>query len=175
MLSPRPRFPEMAQGCHDPAVPYGSAYWGAPAGHTRVVEVIGAAESDPKATSTELLGCKHHRHHCWHTRSSLQPDAGCFHDWPPFLISAFCSAPSASAVCCSGAGNSGPRDRQGGAHGPPGFRGRSTRATLMKGRRIRRFGDPYATPIFGLATGPTRRCCVTARTRPGRERLPSGT
>src|SRR5260370_40874232 len=40
---------------------------------------------DPKATSTELLGCKHHRHHCWHTRSSLRPDAGCFHDWPPFL------------------------------------------------------------------------------------------
>jgi hypothetical protein len=29
----------------DPAAPYGSAYWGAPAAHTRAVEVVGAAES----------------------------------------------------------------------------------------------------------------------------------
>ncbi len=35
----------LAQGCHDPAVPYGSAYWGAPAAHTRAREVVGAAES----------------------------------------------------------------------------------------------------------------------------------
>ena len=29
------------------SVPYGSAYWGAPAAHTRAREVVGAAESDP--------------------------------------------------------------------------------------------------------------------------------
>src|SRR5216684_58649 len=39
--------PQLAQGFPDPAVPYGSAYWGAPAAHTRAREVVGAAESDP--------------------------------------------------------------------------------------------------------------------------------
>ena len=40
--------PDVAQGCLDQAAPYGSAYWGAPAAHTRAVEVVGTAESDPK-------------------------------------------------------------------------------------------------------------------------------
>ncbi len=30
------------------SVPYGSAYWGAPAAHTRAREVVGAAESRPQ-------------------------------------------------------------------------------------------------------------------------------
>src|SRR6266436_7959340 len=38
---------QLAQGCPDPAAPLGSAYWGAPAAHTRTGEVVGAAESDP--------------------------------------------------------------------------------------------------------------------------------
>src|SRR6266436_33275 len=33
--------------CPDPAALYGSAYWGAPAAHTRAVEVVGTAESAP--------------------------------------------------------------------------------------------------------------------------------
>jgi hypothetical protein len=41
----------MAQGCLDQAAPYRSAFWGAPAAHTRAVEVVGAAESEPTATS----------------------------------------------------------------------------------------------------------------------------
>jgi hypothetical protein len=32
----------------DPAAPYGSAYWGAAAAHTRAVEVVGTAESGPR-------------------------------------------------------------------------------------------------------------------------------
>jgi hypothetical protein len=53
MLRPRP---VLAQGCLDQAAPYGSAYWGAPAAHTRAVEVIGAAESDPKRSFAPCVG-----------------------------------------------------------------------------------------------------------------------
>src|SRR5258708_144141 len=35
----------LAQGCPDPTGPKWSAYWGAPAAHTRVREAVGAAES----------------------------------------------------------------------------------------------------------------------------------
>jgi hypothetical protein len=45
------RCPVVAQGCLDQAAPYRSAFWGAPAAHTRAVEVVGAAESEPTATS----------------------------------------------------------------------------------------------------------------------------
>jgi len=41
-------MPVLAQGCPDPAAPYGSAYWGRPAAHTGAGEVVGAAKSDPK-------------------------------------------------------------------------------------------------------------------------------
>jgi hypothetical protein len=42
--------PSLAQGCPDPAAPHGSAYWGAPASHKRIGEVVGAVESDPFLT-----------------------------------------------------------------------------------------------------------------------------
>jgi hypothetical protein len=29
-------------------------------------QVSGMAHFDPKATFTELLGCKHHRYYCWY-------------------------------------------------------------------------------------------------------------
>src|SRR5260370_21737710 len=38
--------PFLAQGCLDPAAPFGSAYWGAPAAHSRARAVVGVAESD---------------------------------------------------------------------------------------------------------------------------------
>jgi len=47
LLRTKGNLPQLAQGYPDPAVPYGSAYWGAPAAHTRAREVVGAAESDP--------------------------------------------------------------------------------------------------------------------------------
>ena len=49
---------KIAQGCPDPAAPYRSAYWAAPAAHLRAVEVVGAAESDPKPSSGQVTGCK---------------------------------------------------------------------------------------------------------------------
>jgi len=47
LLRTKGNLPQLAQGYPDPADPYGSAYWGAPAAHTRAREVVGAAESDP--------------------------------------------------------------------------------------------------------------------------------
>ncbi len=44
------KSPLLAQGCHDPAAPYWSAYWGAPAARTCAGEVVGATESDPELT-----------------------------------------------------------------------------------------------------------------------------
>jgi hypothetical protein len=43
----------LAQGCPDPTGPKWSAYWGAPAAHTRAREMVGAAESDPDRHSGE--------------------------------------------------------------------------------------------------------------------------
>jgi Pyruvate/2-oxoacid:ferredoxin oxidoreductase delta subunit len=45
----------MAQDCPDPAARHRSAYWGRPAVHSRAMEVVGAAESDPGCVKT-LLG-----------------------------------------------------------------------------------------------------------------------
>src|SRR5258708_542128 len=47
--------PVLAQGCPDPTGPKWSAYWGAPAAHSRAREVAGVAESDPKASAPGKL------------------------------------------------------------------------------------------------------------------------
>src|SRR5260370_42350818 len=67
----------MAQGCLDQAAPYRSAYWGAPAAHTRAVEVVGAAESDPIRTFAPASSRTRQSHNffvladCSITRSAL--------------------------------------------------------------------------------------------------------
>ncbi len=46
-----PRCLLLAQGCPDPAAPYGSAYWGAPAARKCAGELADAAESGPNRRS----------------------------------------------------------------------------------------------------------------------------
>src|SRR5712671_2250600 len=45
--------PDLAQGCLIRRLRNGSAYWGTPAANTRTSQAVGAAESDPTATSLD--------------------------------------------------------------------------------------------------------------------------
>src|SRR5258706_14545594 len=59
--------PELAQGCPDPIGPKWSAYWGAPAAHSRAREAAGVAEFDRQRTRTRAML------RAWHSMPSHWP------------------------------------------------------------------------------------------------------
>src|SRR5258707_15341875 len=67
----------------------------------------------------------------WHTRSSLRPDAGCFHDWPPFLDLGFLQRAERFGRLLLGWRKLRPPRSAKAARTAPRVSG-STRATLMK-------------------------------------------